>query len=151
MGTVSELVNYSVTPRFIYMSFCGRSTDNTRSERLWVELGTHFVRRWRVFLTRLEHLHGLDPKQPAHLWLLHFLFLDAINEDCWRFQDEWNSHPVSGRDTHNKSPKVRHLELQDREALIVLPVGPAATWSAQPRCLHQRCPGSNPWDSTRAS
>ncbi|KAJ7245205.1 hypothetical protein C8J57DRAFT_1438317 [Mycena rebaudengoi] len=58
------------------------STRNTRIERLWVEVGTQFARRWRGFFTRLERMHGLDHDNPHHLWLLHYLFLDAINLDC---------------------------------------------------------------------
>ncbi|KAJ7223353.1 hypothetical protein GGX14DRAFT_352040, partial [Mycena pura] len=81
-----------------------RSTRNTRIERLWVEVGTQFARRWRAFFTRLGRLHGLDRKAPAQLWLLHQLFLPALNEDCNEFQEEWNLHPISGRMSNNQSP-----------------------------------------------
>ncbi|KAJ7742003.1 hypothetical protein DFH07DRAFT_870069 [Mycena maculata] len=82
----------------------GLSTRNTRIERLWVEVGTQFARRWRAFFTRLGRLHHLDRKNPTHLWLLHRLFLKAINNDCREFQDEWNLHPISGRTTSDQSP-----------------------------------------------
>ena len=52
-------------------------------------------------------LHHLDRDNPQHIWLLHILFLDAINNDCHAFQEQWNSHPISGSDTHDMSPKVR--------------------------------------------
>ncbi|KAF8957599.1 hypothetical protein BDZ97DRAFT_1952649, partial [Flammula alnicola] len=80
------------------------STRNTRIERLWVEVGTHFVRRWRAFFSRLERLHHLDVEQPEQLWLLHTLFLDAINADCQDFKETWNSHPIHGANTSYKSP-----------------------------------------------
>ena len=32
----------------------------------------------------------LDPGDPNHLWLLHVLFLNDIDEDCQVFRDEWN-------------------------------------------------------------
>lgn len=83
----------------------GSSTHNTRIERLWVEVGTQFARRWRGFFTSLGRLHGLDHRNPQHLWLLHFLFLDIINTDCDLFKDMWNNHPVSGAG-HNRSPLV---------------------------------------------
>ncbi|THU94738.1 hypothetical protein K435DRAFT_667877, partial [Dendrothele bispora CBS 962.96] len=73
------------------------STHNTRIERLWVEVGRRFVRRWRAFFYRLEDLHGLQRSNPHHLWITHFLFLDMINQDCLEFQREWNSKPVTGR------------------------------------------------------
>lgn len=100
---------------YIFFSFCTtseaslsiiRSTRNTRIERLWVEVGTQFARRWRAFFTRLGRLHGLDRKNPAHLWLLHHLFLSELNEDCDEFQDEWNLHPLRGRMTSDQSPAV---------------------------------------------
>ncbi|KAI0668128.1 hypothetical protein C8Q78DRAFT_980518, partial [Trametes maxima] len=72
------------------------STRNTRIERMWVEVGTQFARRWRAFFTRLERRHGLDPTKPEHLWLLHYLFLGMINDDCDSFRDQWNHHPISG-------------------------------------------------------
>ncbi|KAJ6518490.1 hypothetical protein DFH09DRAFT_1427334 [Mycena vulgaris] len=82
----------------------GSSTRNTRIERLWVEVGTQFARRWRAFFTRLGRLHHLDRKNPSHLWLLHRLFLAGINDDCHEFQEEWNLHPISGRTTNDQSP-----------------------------------------------
>ncbi|KAJ7616812.1 hypothetical protein DFH06DRAFT_1012770, partial [Mycena polygramma] len=80
------------------------STHNTRIERLWVEVGVQFARRWRAFFTRLGELHRLDRKNPGHIWLLHQLFLDNINHDCHEFQAQWNAHPVSGRGTNDQSP-----------------------------------------------
>ena len=47
----------------------------------------------------------------SHLWLLHCLFLDQINEDCEQFQYEWNAHPISGPSTNNKSPQVGKFTL----------------------------------------
>ncbi|KAF8162523.1 hypothetical protein K438DRAFT_1618343 [Mycena galopus ATCC 62051] len=86
-----------------------RSTRNTRIERLWVEVGTQFARRWRAFFTRLGRLHRLDRKNPSHLWLLHQLFLVAINKDCRDFQEEWNLHPISRRNTNDQSPADMRL------------------------------------------
>jgi hypothetical protein len=34
------------------------------------------------------------------------LFLNDINEDCQKFQADWNAHPVTGSRTNNKSPVV---------------------------------------------
>ncbi|KAF8131304.1 hypothetical protein K438DRAFT_839559 [Mycena galopus ATCC 62051] len=84
----------------------GSSTNNTRIERLWVEVGSQFARRWRAFFYRLEALHGLDRSNPRHLWLLHFLFLDRINADCETFRAEWNCHPISGKG-HDQSPECK--------------------------------------------
>ena len=83
------------------------STHNTRIERLWVEVGRNFCRNWRAFFGRLEDEFGLDHSNPGHIWLLQTLFLDAINTDCDLFVQEWNAHPISGRDTKDMSPQVR--------------------------------------------
>ncbi|KAI0695885.1 hypothetical protein BC835DRAFT_1272659, partial [Cytidiella melzeri] len=80
-----------------------RSTHNTRIERLWVEVGSQFARRWRAFFSRLERLHHLNIEDPQHMWLLHFLFLDMINDDCDQFCADWNAKPLSGIAGH-RSP-----------------------------------------------
>ncbi|KAJ7764734.1 hypothetical protein B0H16DRAFT_1413551 [Mycena metata] len=82
----------------------GSSTHNTRIERLWVEVGVQFARRWRAFFTRLGDLHRLDRKNPHHIWLLHRLFLGDVNDDCRAFRAQWNAHPVSGRGASDQSP-----------------------------------------------
>ncbi|KAI6024281.1 hypothetical protein EDC04DRAFT_2500861, partial [Pisolithus marmoratus] len=79
------------------------STHNCCIKCLWVEVGSQFARCWQAFFMWLENLHYLDPSNPAHLWLLHLLFLADIDSDCQAFQAEWNFHPISGLDTNNKS------------------------------------------------
>jgi hypothetical protein len=79
-----------------HSSSTNSSTRNTRIERLWVEVGSQFARRWRAFFTRLEDLHDLDPQNPHHIWLIRKLFLDEINKDCIQFQNHWNAHPIRG-------------------------------------------------------
>jgi hypothetical protein len=100
-----EVMVITVQYKHTHNNAC-RSTRNSRIEQLWVEVGTQFVRRWRAFFTWLDRLHSLNRKTPAHLWLLHDLFLDAINDDCQEFQTDWNAHPVSGSGTNDKSPAV---------------------------------------------
>ena len=73
---------------------------------MWVEVGTQFAYRWRAFFTRLERRHQLDVSNPTHLWLLHLLFLDALNSDCDDFCTQWNHHPISGKGK-DRSPLVR--------------------------------------------
>lgn len=83
----------------------GASTNNTKVERIWPEVGSQFARQWKGFFLRLERLHGLNRNNPHHLWLLHTLFLSSINDDCKKFAEVWNSHPISGHG-HNQSPNV---------------------------------------------
>ena len=102
MGHVS-LPNGDSHIRLSYQSFS--STSNTRIERLWVEVGRHFARLWRGFFTRLERNHKLNRKDPEHIWVLQFLFMGEIQQDCDEFRRDWNLHPLSGRG-HNRSPLV---------------------------------------------
>jgi hypothetical protein len=103
MGLVRTIFS---CPTFASLTTQERSTNNQRIERLWVDVGSQFVRRWRVFFARLEGLHGLQVDCAEHLWLLHELFLDEINADCALFQNDWNHHGVSGPKTNNQTPSV---------------------------------------------
>ncbi|KAG8219178.1 hypothetical protein J3R82DRAFT_4894, partial [Butyriboletus roseoflavus] len=85
------------------------STHNSCIKCLWVKVKMRFACCWRAFFTHLENQHMLNPQNPSHLWLLHVLFLPAVNEDCLDFQHEWNCHPINGIDTNNKSPKNLHF------------------------------------------
>lgn len=88
---------------------------NTRIERLWVEVGSQFVRRWKVFFKRLEAEYGLIKTNKTHLWLLHHLFLQDINEDSGRFQEDWNRHGVSGEVTQSRAPEVSSANLPSEQ------------------------------------
>jgi len=88
----------------------GPSVFNTRIECLWVEVGRRFVRRWHAFFIRLEKCHLLERMNPHHRWLLHYLFLDMINEDCQSFCEEWNAHPISGVGG-GRSPNVSNYSI----------------------------------------
>ncbi|KAG8956037.1 hypothetical protein FRC03_011022 [Tulasnella sp. 419] len=70
----------------------GSSTHNQRIERLWVE-------------------------NPAHLWLLHHLFLDDLNADATAFQNDWNHHGIRGKETQNKSPVDMRLIGQTKKGI----------------------------------
>ncbi|TFY69093.1 hypothetical protein EVJ58_g594, partial [Rhodofomes roseus] len=87
----------------------GSSMRNQKIERAWVDAGEGFVRRWRVFFTRLEHCHALDVANPAHLWLLQKLFLEDINDDADHWVENWNLHAVSGKHRNQTPSDMRHL------------------------------------------
>jgi hypothetical protein len=52
----------------------------------------------------LEHNDGLDPSTPAHIWLLHFLFLHSIHEDAQQWAAAWNAHKMQIRGERSRSP-----------------------------------------------
>jgi hypothetical protein len=52
----------------------------------------------------LEERGGLDVDQPNHLWLLHKLFLNALNAHIGQFVQMWNHHIISIRGEQGRSP-----------------------------------------------
>lgn len=72
-----------------------RSVHNTRAERLWGDFIHGIISKWKPFFEDLELNHGLDPNMHAHIWLLHWLFLDVINEDVQEWREAWNHHQIT--------------------------------------------------------
>ncbi|KAG2103744.1 uncharacterized protein F5147DRAFT_746672 [Suillus discolor] len=73
----------------------GRSVHNVRIERLWCDLSSGFGGKWKYFFQDLEQHDRLDPDIKSHIWLLHYLFLDAINEDAMEWAESWNNHVIT--------------------------------------------------------
>jgi hypothetical protein len=53
-----------------------------------------YVGKWVRFNADLELNHGLNVDQDTHIWLLHYLFLEAINQDAQEWAGMWNRHPM---------------------------------------------------------
>ncbi len=51
--------------------------------------------KWKNFFLELEVHYGLDPSNHHHIWLLHYLWLDAINRDTQDWMGMWNSHRMT--------------------------------------------------------
>ncbi|KAJ7230119.1 hypothetical protein GGX14DRAFT_343911 [Mycena pura] len=83
----------------------GRSVHNIRIERLWCDVTRGFGRKWSNFFLSLEFSAGLRPDLDAHIWLLHHLFLGAINEDTYDWARTWNEHKIRLADERTRSPR----------------------------------------------
>ncbi|KAJ7881811.1 hypothetical protein B0H14DRAFT_3082554 [Mycena olivaceomarginata] len=83
----------------------GRSVHNIRIERLWVDWTTGVGKKWATFFYELEYEEGLCPDNIAHLWLLHHLFLPALNRDALEWADAWNSHKTTIDGERRQSPR----------------------------------------------
>ncbi|KAF7341677.1 hypothetical protein MSAN_02066000 [Mycena sanguinolenta] len=83
----------------------GRSVNNTRIERLWYDVTHGFGYKWKSFFLDLEVNHHLNPSIDIHIWLLHHLFLDSINEDAQEWAEAWNSHDLQIRGERMRSPR----------------------------------------------
>ncbi|KAJ7224564.1 hypothetical protein GGX14DRAFT_532019 [Mycena pura] len=86
----------------------GRSVHNIRIERLWCDVTrAHFqgsCRKWSNFFLSLEYSCGLRPDLDAHIWLLHHLFLAAINQDAADWARTWNEHKIRFDTERTRSP-----------------------------------------------
>ncbi|KAJ7790254.1 hypothetical protein B0H14DRAFT_2396589 [Mycena olivaceomarginata] len=87
----------------------GRSVHNTHIERLWYDVTHGFGHRWKQFFMDLKVHHGLNLLVPAHIWLLHHLFLDAVNQDAQEWAAAWNCHVLQIRSEHACSPRDMYL------------------------------------------
>ncbi|KAL0070085.1 hypothetical protein AAF712_002572 [Marasmius tenuissimus] len=82
----------------------GKSIHNIRIERLWRDVTLGFGAKWKWFFEQLEQREHLNCANPAHIWLLHFLFLDAINTDAILWAEAWNHHKMSLPQQKSASP-----------------------------------------------
>lgn len=86
-----------------------RSVHNTRIERLWYDVTHGFGQKWKNFFHDLEINHGLNPRSPGDIWLLHHLFLLSINEDALEWAEAWNSHKLQIKGERKRSPRDMFL------------------------------------------
>ncbi|KAJ7036969.1 hypothetical protein C8F04DRAFT_900289, partial [Mycena alexandri] len=83
----------------------GRSVHNIRIEHLWCDVTRGFGRKWSNFFLSLEVSAGLKPDLDAHVWLLHHLFLPAINQDASDWAKTWNEHKIRFDNDRTRSPR----------------------------------------------
>lgn len=91
-------VLYILTVYFI------RSVHNVRIERIWRDLTRNFGAKWKLFFRDLEVHDGLDRDLSSHIWLLHYLFLPAINHEALTWAGAWNLHSIAIRHERQRSP-----------------------------------------------
>ena len=78
---------------------------NTRIERLWYDVTQGFGAKWKSFFLELEHDHGLDVERTPHIWLVHHLFLAALNADAHDWAASWNAHRLHVPGERAASPR----------------------------------------------
>jgi hypothetical protein len=76
---------------------------------LWFDFTQGIGQKWKDFFIDLECNHGLDPDNPAHIWLLQFLFLPAINQDVTKWAEVWNAHKIQLWGEWDRSPRDMFL------------------------------------------
>ncbi|KAJ3762574.1 hypothetical protein EV360DRAFT_92379 [Lentinula raphanica] len=75
----------------------GHHLHNVRIERLWVDVSNYISQHWHDLFTQLEEQHQLNINNPNHIWLLHHLFMDTINNSLAFWVEGWNCHRISQR------------------------------------------------------
>ena len=98
-----------------------RSVHNTRIERLWYDVTEGFGRKWKEFFYTLEDHHGFEVSDPSHIWLLHWLFLPAINADALAWAETWNSHKIQLDGERRSSPRQLFLLSSLKDGVRGLP------------------------------
>ncbi|PPR01330.1 hypothetical protein CVT24_006332, partial [Panaeolus cyanescens] len=83
----------------------GRSVHNIRIERLWVDFTAGVGAKWKQFFQQLEAEAGLNTDLGGHIWLVHTLFLNAINQDITEWACTWNSHKMQLPGLRSASPQ----------------------------------------------
>ena len=100
-GQCSSSFHHIILPH----NLSSRSVHNTRIERLWFDVTSGFGGKWKTFFLELEQTCGLDADRTEHIWLLHHLFLAAINQDALQWAEAWNAHRLHARGTRAASPR----------------------------------------------
>ena len=87
-----------------------RSVHNTCIERLWYDdLTEGLGSKWKTFFIELEAGDFLDVQNTAHIWLLHALFLDAINKELQEWARMWNQHTMQIQGKRSCSPNIMFM------------------------------------------
>jgi hypothetical protein len=72
---------------------------------LWYDVTQGFGQKWKDFFLELEATHGLDASKPGHIWLLHYLFLQDIQDEATTWANTWNSHLMTLSKERDRSPE----------------------------------------------
>ena len=59
-----------------------KSVHNTWVEHLWYDVTHEYGQKWKNLFLELETHYGLNPTNLMHIWLLHHLFLEEVNQDA---------------------------------------------------------------------
>lgn len=109
MGPVCHVLLVASNFTDVAIDFACRSVHNTRIERLWFDFTQGIGGKWKEFFIELELHHGLDPDNPAHIWLFQYLFLPIINQDVAEWAEAWNAHKIQLRGERDQSPREMFL------------------------------------------
>ncbi|KAG1831889.1 hypothetical protein EV424DRAFT_1469964 [Suillus variegatus] len=108
----------------------GRSVHNVQIECLWCDLSSGFGGKWKQFFQDLEQHNRLDLDLESHIWLLHYLFLDVINEDAMEWAESWNNHVIALHDACNARIQGFDGDLEPQDEELEDPTSYGIDWDA---------------------
>lgn len=86
------------------------SKHNQRIERVWRDISNKVTWRFRNAFIELESIEGaLDIANDFDLFVLHFVFIPALNQSLEKFRLDWNFHRVR---TEKRTPNNMMFEDQ---------------------------------------
>ncbi|KAL3873001.1 hypothetical protein ACJMK2_036164 [Sinanodonta woodiana] len=80
----------------------GKSVHNSRIERLWRDVYNAVLSLFYEFFVPLEVNGFLDPDSEKHIFCLHYVYKNVINDRLFQFMNSWNNHKL--RTENNKTP-----------------------------------------------
>jgi hypothetical protein len=80
----------------------GKSTRNQRIERFWRDVRKEVLNYYLILFNFWVDEHHLDFTTSRTKFIIHYLFMNRINDDLARFRIVWNSHKLSSE--HHRSP-----------------------------------------------
>ena len=73
----------------------GASVHNQRVERLHRDVTTSVLKAYIDEFNMMESSGLLDPDNEVHIFSLHLVYLNLINDSLKKFVDQWNHHGIS--------------------------------------------------------
>ena len=77
------------------MSMVGKSCQNQRIERMWVDIWNNVRNVCPDIFVLMEDMSILDITEPKHMWALHYVFIARLNIAFKKFTMQWNHHRLS--------------------------------------------------------
>ena len=80
-----------------------------------------FGHKWKDFFFALEAHHNLDVSDPSHIWLLHWLFIAAINTEALGWAEAWNDHKIQLEGERRSTPQQLFIRSSVTDGIRGLP------------------------------
>lgn len=94
------------------------SVHNQRIERLWRDSTEKAMIDYMNLFADLRNEEILNIEVDEQLWLIHFLFLDLINQSLERFLQSWNNHSLRTENFHLSPNQIEFFAKRDNNMFV---------------------------------